>query len=112
MHDWAREWGNVANRSTSKGIWHEFTDYAVILQAALGGEGIALGWISVVSSALLKGTLVAASDLLIRTGQHHSLIAPRSKPLKPAIVDIINWLSSKMNEEILSLGKLMNLRSE
>jgi len=32
-HKWAREWGNVAQRSTSRGVWHEFTDYSVILQA-------------------------------------------------------------------------------
>lgn len=105
---WAKEWGNVANRGISKGVWHEFTDYAVILQAALGGEGIALGWISVVSSALLKGTLVPASDLMISTGQNHSLIAPRSRPLRPVVVDIIEWLSTQMQEEIKSLSAILN----
>ena len=105
---WAKEWGNVANRGISKGVWHEFTDYAVILQAALGGEGIALGWISVASSALLKGTLVPASDLMISTGQNHSLIAPRSRPLRPVVVDIIEWLSTQMQEEIKSLSAILN----
>lgn len=105
---WAKEWGNVANRGISKGVWHEFTDYAVILQAALGGEGIALGWISVASSALLKGTLVPASDLMISTGQNHSLIAPRSRPLRPVVVDIIEWLSTQMREEIKSLSAILN----
>lgn len=105
---WAKDWGNVANRGISKGVWHEFTDYAVILQAALGGEGIALGWISVVSSALLKGTLVPASDLMISTGQNHSLIAPRSRPLRPVVVDIIEWLSTQMQEEIKSLSAILN----
>ena len=105
---WAKDWGNVANRGISKGVWHEFTDYAVILQAALAGEGIALGWISVASSALLKGTLVPASDLMISTGQNHSLIAPRSRPLRPVVVDIIEWLSTQMREEIKSLSAILN----
>ena len=105
---WTKDWGNVANRGISKGVWHEFTDYAVILQAALAGEGIALGWISVVSSALLKGTLVPASDLMISTGQNHSLIAPRSRPLRPVVVDIIEWLSTQMQEEIKSLSTILN----
>ena len=108
MNKWEKDWGNVANRGISKGVWHEFTDYAVILQAALGGEGIALGWISVVSSALLKGTLVPASDLMISTGQNHSLIAPRSRPLRPVVVDIIEWLSTQMREEIKSLSAILN----
>ncbi|QEL25202.1 LysR family transcriptional regulator [Bosea sp. F3-2] len=103
MHRWAKEWGNVANRSTSKGVWHEFTDYSVILQAALNGEGIALGWLSVVSSTLLKGTLVPASDLIIRTGQHHSLIAPRSKPLNPVVAEVALWLQARIARELDAL---------
>ena len=108
MNKWAKDWGNVANRGISKGVWHEFTDYAVVLQAALSGEGIALGWISVVSSALLKGTLVPASDLMISTGQKHSLIAPRSRPLRPVVVDIVEWLSTQMDGEIRSLSAILN----
>jgi DNA-binding transcriptional LysR family regulator len=104
---WAREWGNVANRSISKGVWHEFTDYAVILQAALNGEGIALGWVSVVASTLLKGTLVPASDLIIRTGRHHSLIAPRSKPLAPVVAEIAGWLQAQIARDLDALSAII-----
>ncbi|MGX5733714.1 LysR substrate-binding domain-containing protein [Bosea thiooxidans] len=103
-HQWAGKWGNVAHRSTSKGVWHEFTDYSVILQAALNGEGIALGWLSVVSSTLLKGTLVPASDLVIRTGQHHSLIAPRSRPLNPVVAEVALWLRAQIARELDALA--------
>jgi LysR family transcriptional regulator, glycine cleavage system transcriptional activator len=109
MYKWAKEWGNVANRSTSKGVWHEFTDYAVILQAALNGEGIALGWLSVVSSTLLKGTLVPASDLIIRTGQHHSLIAPRSKPLNPIVAEVALWLQARIAQELDALDAMIGM---
>ena len=102
-HRWAKEWGNVAHRGTSKGVWHEFTDYSVILQAALNGEGIALGWLSVVSSTLLKGTLVPASDLVIRTGRSHSLIAPRSKPLNPIVADVALWFQAQVAQELDAL---------
>lgn len=100
MPQWARKWGNVANRARSKGTWHEFTDYSVILQAALNGEGIALGWLSVVSRSLLKGTLVPASELTISTGRHHSLVAPRSRPLRPVVADVAHWLRSRIAEEL------------
>jgi LysR family transcriptional regulator, glycine cleavage system transcriptional activator len=107
MQQWAREWGSVANRTVAKGIWHEFTDYAVILQAALNGEGIALGWVSVVSSALLKGTLIPASDRRIHTGRYHSLIAPRSKPLNPVVVEIGQWLVTRLADELCLLEPLL-----
>lgn len=109
-HKWAKEWGHVANRSTSKGVWHEFTDYSVILQAALNGEGIALGWLSVVSSTLLKGTLVPASDLIIRSGRHHSLIAPRSRPLNPVVADVALWLRTRIAQELDALDEIYGLR--
>ncbi len=106
---WAREWGNVAHRGTSRGIWHEFTDYSVILQAALNGEGIALGWVSVIASMLLKGMLMPASDLVIRTGQHHSLVAPRSKPLSPVVVEIALWLQAGIAKELDALAGMDRL---
>ncbi|CAH1679502.1 DNA-binding transcriptional LysR family regulator [Hyphomicrobiales bacterium] len=109
-HEWARGWGNVANRSTSKGVWHEFTDYSVILQAALNGEGIALGWLSVVSSRLLRGALVPASDLIIRSGRHHSLIAPRSRPLNPVVADVALWLRARIAQELDALDEIYQLR--
>jgi DNA-binding transcriptional LysR family regulator len=110
MPKWAREWGNVAHRNSSKGVWHEFTDYAVILQAALNGEGIALGWLSVVSSALLTGTLVPASDLIIRTGQHHSLIAPRSRPLDAMVEGVALWLRTQIARELAALDEALRPR--
>lgn len=106
---WAPEWGNVARRGSSRGIWHEFTDYSVILQAALNGEGVALGWLSVVSSTLLKGTMVPASDLIIRTGRHHSLIAPRSRPVSPLVEDVARWLQAQMAQELDALDEALQL---
>jgi LysR family glycine cleavage system transcriptional activator len=107
LQQWADVWGNVANRKTAKGTWLEFSDYAVILQAALNGEGVALGWLSVTSTALLKGILVPASDRLINTGRHHRLIAPRSRPLRPVVAEIANWLRSQMMEDVHALQPLL-----
>ena len=104
MNDWGSVWGNVANRKTTKGTWHEFSDYAVILEAALNGEGIALGWLSVTSSALLKGILVPASKRLIKTGRWHRLIAPRSRTLRPVVVEISEWLALQMAKELQVLS--------
>jgi LysR family glycine cleavage system transcriptional activator len=86
------------------GQWHSFSDYSVILQAAERGEGIALGWVSVVSRALREGTMVAASDKILQTGRYHSLIAPRLTPLSPLIPRICNWLTEQMAEDLTAIG--------
>jgi DNA-binding transcriptional LysR family regulator len=108
---WARKWGNAARRSSSKGVWHEFTDYSVILQAALNGEGVALGWLSVVSRCLLKGSLVPASNLIIRTGRDHSLIAPRTKPLDARVEEVALWLRAQMATDLAALDQALEPRS-
>ena len=59
--DWEMFWG-AARRRTPRATWLEFSDYAVVLQGAMNGEGIALGWITVVARALGDGKLVPASN--------------------------------------------------
>jgi LysR family transcriptional regulator, glycine cleavage system transcriptional activator len=89
------------------GIWHEFTDYAVILQAAINGEGIALGWVSVVSSLLVKGTLILAADCKVETGRRHSLLAPRAKPLTPIVSGAAKWIVRRMAQEMDQLAPVL-----
>ena len=69
---WLDAWGHVADRKASRAKWLEFSDYAVVLQAAMNGQGVALGWLSNVSRALLQGSLVPASDRQINTGRNSS----------------------------------------
>ena len=94
-------WRQLAGcRPGEAGGWHSFSDYSVALQAAANGEGIALGWVSVVSRALCEGRLVRASDAVIRTGRVHSLIAPKSRPLRPEVPQICAWLVARMAEDL------------
>ncbi len=45
-----------------------FSDYAIVVQAALLGQGVALGWLNVVGHWLATGTLVPAREQLMVTG--------------------------------------------
>jgi len=67
-------------------------------------KGMVLGWLSVVSSPLLKGTLVPVSGVAIRTDRHHSLSAPRSTPLNPVVADVARWLQAGISRELDALG--------
>lgn len=108
LQDWAKVWPDARVRRDPADTWHTFSDYSVILLAALNGEGIALGWVSVISSALLKGTLVPASDRRFNIGRYHQLLAPKSRSMKPAVAEIASWLVEQMTLEIIKLKQVLH----
>lgn len=104
---WLDVWGRVADRKAGRGTWHAFPDYAVVLQAAMNGEGIALGWLAAVVRPLLRRTLVPASDRQIATGRTLQLIAPRSRPVRPVVAEIRAWMIAEMEADLQALGPLL-----
>src|SRR5712672_2503509 len=81
--DWAAQYPDflVRRRGSTKTL--SFSDYAVVVQAALLGQGIALGWLTVASHWLLTGALVPASERIVRTRRISELVSPRNRPLRP-----------------------------
>lgn len=82
------------------GTCHRFSDYSVALQAARNGEGVALGWVSVVAGALREQGLVKASDRRVCTGRWHSLIVPRARGLISPIPEICDWLVASISADL------------
>lgn len=105
--DWDTYWGGVVRRRTRRAIWLEFTDYAVVLQGAMNGEGIALGWITVVARALGEGKLVPASERRVHTGRDYHLYAPRTKPVREVVLAICDWMIAQMQDDMERLGDLL-----
>lgn len=95
------------NRLGGPDRWHEFSDYSVILQAALDGTGVALGWLSVISSLLRDGKLVPAGGRPVCTGRTHRLIDTGTGPDRPVVADIAAWLVERMAEDILALEPVL-----
>lgn len=86
------------------GTWYTFSDYAAILQAAVDGTGIALGWVNVVSGALCAGRLVPAwQGGEINTGRCITLISTRAGPMRPVVREIADWLCARMAEDLEAL---------
>lgn len=101
--DWDLLWGDVARRQTPRPTWLAFSDYAVVLQAALNGEGIALGWITTVARALGEGKLVVASERRVRTGRAYHLLAPRAKPVREVVLAIRDWMVGEMERDMVGV---------
>lgn len=104
--DWVDHYGHFGRtrRETSKQI--SLTDYAVVVQAALLGQGIALGWFTVASHWLLTGALVPAADSLLTSRRVCELHPPRNLPVKPAAMEIRAWIIAQMRADIEAIDKL------
>ncbi|MGR4067041.1 LysR family transcriptional regulator [Halomonas sp. LR3S48] len=83
-----------------------FSDYAVVLQAALLGQGIAVGWMNVVSYWLDTGALVPATTkpTAIATERLCHLIHSRKKPLSPAAAEIRDWIIEETRHDVAKVA--------
>lgn len=77
-----------------------FSDYAIVVQAALLGQGVALGWLNVASHWLRTRALVPASSRVMTTNRHCQFVRSRDKPLRPIVTDVRDWIIARLNEDI------------
>lgn len=81
-----------------------FSDYALVVQAALKGRALALGWLHVVGDEILEGGLVRAAAKELRTGFSYDIVAATSRPLRDASVAVKDWIIAEMQSMTAELG--------
>lgn len=84
-----------------------FSDYALVVQGAIKGQAIALGWWHIVANEILTGGLVPADVNCLRTGLTFDLIARPSSSMRPSVEKVRSWLVeefSALEEKRKSLG--------
>lgn len=104
--DWASQYPPFATGRAGPVKTLSFSDYAVVVQAALLGQGVAFGWITVVSHALISGALVPASDRLTKGERICVLVTPRNRPARPIVREIRNWIIAELRAEIETIDRL------
>jgi DNA-binding transcriptional LysR family regulator len=82
-----------------------FNDYAIVVQAALLGQGVALGWLNVVSHWLLEGALQPAEQELIVTNRRCCLVWPESRALRPAAADVRDWIIEETRADVRAVDR-------
>lgn len=80
-----------------------FSDYTVVLQAALVGQGVALGWLNVVSGLLANGSLVPAGPSALRTGRIIKLVTARSNNSN-CVSEICDWIKAETNTDLKTIN--------
>lgn len=84
----------------------EFSDYAVVLQAALLGQGVAVGWMTVVSHWMRVGAFVPAEQDVAVTGRVCHLIHSRKKPSRSAVTEIGDWIIKEMQADFAAVDRM------
>ena len=80
-----------------------FSDYTLVIQAAIKGRGIALGWWHVVAHELLQKGLVPAGKEF-RSGDCYHLVAMKRRPLRKPATLVRDWVLNEM--EMMRCGVL------
>jgi DNA-binding transcriptional LysR family regulator len=83
-----------------------FSDYAVVVQAALLGQGMALGWLNVVSNCLVKGELVPAAEQVQLTTRRCCLVSPSNRPTRPVVEQVRQWIIDEMRADLAQVDAL------
>lgn len=102
--DWVMQYPGALTNGPAKAL--SFSDYAVVVQAALLGQGVTLGWITVVAHWLLTGALVPASAKLVKTRRVCEFINPRNRSIRPVAVEVRDWIIGEMRHDIVAIDKL------
>lgn len=70
-------------------------DYALVLQAAMAGEGFAFGWHHLVAPLVEQGMLAARPEWTWKTGNGFYLVWSKTRPLAPKAEIVRDWILSK-----------------
>ena len=90
--DWFRH-ADISFADTGAGL--RLNDYALVVQAALAGQGVGLGWWHIVQGLIERGQLRQLTDTRLKTSFGFRVIWPNSHPLSPAASVVVDWLRSK-----------------
>ncbi len=86
--DWFAAQG-VAWRPRGEGM--RANDYAIVVLAALAGEGVALGWLHLVRHHLETGRLVIPVDRRVTTDLGAYVVWPKGRPLGANATQVRDW---------------------
>ena len=89
--DWFEAQG-IAYEDKGGGL--RLNDYALVIHAALSGEGIALGWHHIVENLIDQGVLTKLMTSTYDVGRGFYVVWPKRSILSPQSEKFLNWLQT------------------
>lgn len=90
--DWPRWLAHFGETLAPDNAGIGFNDYSIVLQAALEGQGLALGWRHIVEPLIAQGRLLRPLPQSITTQQPLYIAAPAEAPLRADVIALKDWL--------------------
>ncbi|OXY82631.1 choline sulfate utilization transcriptional regulator [Oceanimonas doudoroffii] len=69
-----------------------FNNYTLLLQAAIAGQGVAIGWTGLVDSLLDNGLLVPVLEQRFTSANGYHVVLPQRREVEPVVQCFADWL--------------------
>jgi len=100
--EWLRLQGVTADRLRPDFV---FSDALASIEAAVQGQGFALGWKHLVRDHIAAGRLISPLNVSHKTGQSIYLVMPAGRPPKPGAELLRDWLlAQEPDADLLAPG--------
>lgn len=83
----------ASDRSTLR-----FNHYTDAIEAALNGEGVALGWATLLAGPLAQGRLVKLGATVLSTAERYHVVVPTGRELSAASRSFADWIAACFEE--------------
>ncbi|WP_322021609.1 MULTISPECIES: transcriptional regulator GcvA [unclassified Burkholderia] len=93
--DWATWFGHNDIVLTEQRQDLYINNYPAVLQAAMGGQGVAMGWRYLADDMLASGVLVRPVETSVRTGRGFYLLHPSDRMLTPEAKVFCDWVAEQ-----------------
>jgi DNA-binding transcriptional LysR family regulator len=77
-----------------------------VIQAALLGQGIALGWLNSTAYWLSTGALVPGEQEAVVTERVCRLLHPSGRPIRSAVVEVREWIVEEMASDVAVIDRM------
>ncbi|OZG74624.1 LysR family transcriptional regulator [Hahella sp. CCB-MM4] len=74
----------------------EFNNYTLLVQAAMAGQGVGLGWTTLVDHLIDDGLLVALRDFTVHSNHGYFLVLPDNSESSPPVESFVKWLRENL----------------
>jgi LysR family glycine cleavage system transcriptional activator len=86
------DWLAAVGAAAPRGRAQRFNQAHLAIQAAVDGQGVAMGRGAFVARDLARGRLVMVSDRIVRTRFAHHVVHPPRGPAAPRVAAFVAWL--------------------
>ncbi|HTR58564.1 MAG TPA: LysR substrate-binding domain-containing protein [Casimicrobiaceae bacterium] len=104
--DWHRRFASFRKNGRPLARIVDFSDYAIVIQAALLGQGIALGWLNSVAYWLSTGALVPGEREAVVTERACRLLHSSDRPPRFVVVAVREWIAEEMRSDLRAVDRM------